>query len=343
MTPSATVFTLFDAQISWVQLVFGGAVAAALYILFFSLVLEKEPRIHIIQAFRNAFRIGRQQFGGLVRFLTVELCITLICLSPLLFLAEKNVRFLAGLTVPLWILIMFPVRANAAAAMQDALNGRRLFTGRLAEISGWPGKVLGGLKRTLYLLIWGAPLAGALIYAYRISQAGTGEENGLTALQSVQDFGGGDVMTGVRYLALILLSLVLILLVGFAFHSGARHAKALGNPEALRSHHGKIVAGWFCSLVILWPMIIALAVITGAFMPQLNDPNSLLMDDGLKLPPMRILAMITGAGGLMTLPLLPFRSLVTAAMVNQAGQKQASSEKAGSLPQADLQDGYTDE
>lgn len=315
MTLSTTVFTMFGEQISLFRLICWGIALLALYILFFSLVTEKDPRIRIWKAFKKAFRVGGQQLGGVIRFLAVETCVMLICLAPMLFLLEKSVWFLAGLTVPMWILLMNPVRMNAAAAMQDAMNGEKLFTTRLLETEGWWSKVWSGIRRMLCLIVWAAPLAAGIVYAFRLYK-GADDMDGFTLLQSIQDFGGGDVKTGILYIGLITGGLVMLLIIGMAFHSGARHAIVLEIPRKVRSHHGKIVIGWFLSMFVLWPVLLLSIIPEGVSQTLLMDPDGLVTNT-VKLPDMKALLITLGAGGLLTLPLIPFRSLVIAAMVHQ--------------------------
>ena len=74
----------------------------------------------ISQAFRTAYRTVSEQKTETLKFLTVELALTGICISPLLFLTEKGwPQYLAALCAPLWLLVKIPARLNAAAAMQD--------------------------------------------------------------------------------------------------------------------------------------------------------------------------------------------------------------------------------
>ena len=319
MTLSRTVFTISGVPVSLFRLICWGIALLALYILFISFVLEKDPRIRIFKAFRTAFRVGGHQFGGLIKFLVVEICVMLICLVPLFFLLEKSIRFLAALVIPMWILIMNPIRMNAAVAMQDALNGGQLFTARLLETEGWWRKVWNGLKRALFLAIWTVPLAAGMYYGYRLWK-GADDMDGFTLLQSIQDFGGGDVTTGIVYISMIVMGLVMFLWIGVAFHSGARHAHALGISRKLRSHHGKIVFGWLISWIILWPVLITMMIMGGAVQSVMMDVNGIVTET-VKIPNIRILLGIVGAGALLTLPLIPFRSLVTASMVNQLKEK----------------------
>lgn len=271
-------------------------------------------------AFGKAFRVYRDHPGAAMKFLITELCLLMICVSPLLFLADQSVWFLAALIVPMWILVMLPVRMNAATALQASLEDGSMFSWRLADPSRYWSKVWCGIKRALFLLLWMLPLLAGLLYAYRL-YVGTDNMDAFTLLQSIQKFGGGDVVTGVHYVLLIAAVLILILIAGVAFHSGARHAWALGNVRRINGCHGKLMLGWICSLATVLPIIIALAVAVVRYLPVLNDPNGLLAGS-VKLPRMKTTIVILGAGGLLTLPLVPLRSLIIAAMVHQLKDDQ---------------------
>ena len=54
----------------------------------------------ISSAFRNAFRICFRHPADTLKFLATELCLVLICLAPVLFLADAGLRYLAVLAVP---------------------------------------------------------------------------------------------------------------------------------------------------------------------------------------------------------------------------------------------------
>ena len=82
----------------------------------------------ISTAFRDAFRVYSAHIGDTVKFLLTELCVTLMCLTPALFLMEKSLQYLALIAVPLCILILVPMRVNAASALQDSLGDGRLFS-----------------------------------------------------------------------------------------------------------------------------------------------------------------------------------------------------------------------
>ena len=265
----------------------------------------------ISSAFRNAFRICFRHPADTLKFLATELCLVLICLAPVLFLADAGLRYLAVLAVPMWILIMFPARMNAAEAMQDSLRDGRLFSWRLADPSRWGDKVLCGLKRAGYLLLWASPLIAAAVYAWRHF---SGLVDGFTLLAMIKQFGGGDFMTGVLYLLLVLLAMVLILVIGFGFHSGARHARAQGGTRKMKGRHGKNLLGWICAQATLLPVLAAFVIAVMRYLPVIRDVSG-LMTGSVKIPPTRETLMILAAGALLTLPLLPVRSMITAAVM----------------------------
>ena len=313
MSLSSTAFTVLSVQITW-KILIVAAVLAAYYVVF-GLVLEKKPRIRIIPAFSRAFRLGWQNKGDLFRFLIVEGCLMLIGLVPLMLLPEPEFGGLVWLAYPIMLMWLAIARMNAAAVMQDALAGGRVFSHRLMTFSDWRSQVKCGIKRLLLVLIWIIPLFAGLGYAFRLY---IGEDNtdGFKVLQMVQDFGKGDVMTGVWQLFWILIGLIFIVLIGFGFHSGVRHALALGDRKMVNGHHGKIVLGWVCSLVVLAPMWAALAYVIIKLIPVLNNISG-VVGGTVEIPKARTLALVLAAGVVLTLPLFPVRSLIIAGMIRQ--------------------------
>ena len=258
----------------------------------------------ISSAFRNAFRTCFRHPADTLKFLATELCLILICLAPVLFAAEAKLRYLAVLAVPLWILVMFPARMNAAEAMQDSLRDGRLFSWRLADPSRWGDKVLCGLKRAGFRLV-----------------------DGFTLLAMIKQFGGGDFMTGILYILLILLAMILFLVIGFGFHSGARHARAQGSVKRMKGRHGKNLLGWICAQVTLLPVLAAIVIAVMRYVPVIRDVSG-LMAGSVKIPPTRETLIILAAGALLTLPLLPVRSMITAAVM-KIGESDETGQVAG--------------
>ncbi len=272
----------------------------------------------ISTAFRRAFQVCMSHKGATVKFLVTELCLTLASLTPALFLFDGKLRTAALLAVPFYVLLMLPARVNAAAAMQDSLGSGSLFSLRLADPSRYGAKLLFGLKRALLLAVWSAPLIACLVIA---RQHFSGETDAFTVLRLITDFGGGDLMTGVLYLLLILAGALLLTAAGTAFHSGDRHAYVLEQPGRLKGHRGGVMLCWLCSLVILLPLLCALAVTVCRYLPALSSLDSVLM--GMSdLPSTRTSLIILGVGAALTVPLLPLRSMVIAAYVNGLGEKE---------------------
>ncbi len=263
-------------------------------------------------AFRRAARVCTARPGDTLKFLLTEACLTLICLAPALFLCDADLKWLALLSAVLFLLILLPARMNAALAMKDALEGGPLFSRRLVDFSSYGQKLACALKRAFFLLLWAAPLiASAILIWTHIS----GEMDGFTLMRMIRsDFGGGDLFRGVLVILLAVVATVLLLAFGCAFHSGARHAWAQGNPGLVKGHHGKIVGTWLAALTGVLPLIISLIFILFRYAPVLGDLNGLFMGS-VNLPSTRVTLIILGVGALLSLPLLPFRSLILAARV----------------------------
>lgn len=272
----------------------------------------------ISTALREAFGVCFKHFGTTLRFLAVEGCMTLAALAPLLFLTNDGLKWLALLAVPFWLLLMLWARVNAAAGMQHALNGGSLFGYHLVDPARYGKKLLFGLKRCLFLLLWAAPLIVSLILA-RIYIAG--DMDGFTLLRKIKAFGGGDLMSGILYLALILIAVLLLFAFGCAFHSGDRHAFVRENPKLLKGHHGKIILCWLCALLSLLPLLIAIGVVILRYIPVLQNLTAVISKK-YAIPPIKPTLIILGVGAVLTLPLMPLRSMITAAYVNGLEKEQ---------------------
>ena len=266
-------------------------------------------------AFRDAYRVYAGHFGASIKFLVVEACMTLAAFTPLLFLTNNDLKPLALLAVPFYLLLMLWARVNAAAAMRDAFGGGSLFSYRLIEPGHYWKKILYGLKRCLMLLFWAIPMIAALAVAW-INYYGYGNVDVFTLMRNIKRFGGEDVVTGMIYLALIFLATVVLLAFGCAFHSGDRHAFVRGNRKLIRGHRGKIVLCWLCSLVALLPLIIAVIASVIYLLPALEDITAYIMTNEKNLPGMKTVVIILAVGAVLTVPLLPLRSLIPAAFVN---------------------------
>jgi len=267
----------------------------------------------ISQAFKKAVQVTSGQKAGTLKFLAAEGALALMCLAPLLFLVEKGpLKYLAALAVPMWLLVKVPARVNAAAAMQDSLGGGALFSLRLADPGSYWQKVRYGLSRLALLAVWGLPTAAALVFAW---DKYAGDTDGLTVMNMVYDFGGQDMKTGIIYLVLIFAALVALFALGMGFHSGDRHARAIGKKGLLKGKRPKVLLCRICSLVYLLPLIAAFVIAAMRYVPLLNDVSGVISGDVAK-PSTSVTLMIIGAGALLTLPLVPLRAMTNAAFVH---------------------------
>lgn len=268
----------------------------------------------ISQAFRKAFRTVSGQKAEALKLLVTETALTGICLAPLLFLTEKGpLRYLAALAGVLWLLVKVPARLNAAAAMQDSLGDGKLFSLRVADPGNYGKKIGYAFGRLGLLVLWSLPMIAALLYAWEM-YAGQ-SANGLTVLDMIYQFGGQDMKTGILYLLLILLGLILIAALGAGFHSGDRHAFVLDEKKLLKGKRANVLLCRICSLVFMLPVFIAAGIVISRYIPLLNDVSGVVAGDVAR-PSDRETLIILGIGAALTLPLLPLRSMVTAAYVN---------------------------
>ncbi len=267
----------------------------------------------ISAAIRDANRVYAGHLGASIKFLVVEACMTLAAFTPLLFLSNEGMKWFALLAVPFYLLLVLWARVNAAAAMRDAFNEGSLFSYRLVEPGNYGRKIGYGLKRCLMLVFWSAPMIAFLAVAWIHF---FGETDAFTLMRTIKSFGGEDVVTGVIYLALIFLATLLLLAFGCAFHCGDRHAFVRDNPKLIRGHHGKIILCWLCSLITLLPLIIAVICVVIYFLPVIRDITEYIMTKDKSLPSMKLPAILLAAGTVLTIPLLPLRSLIPAAFVN---------------------------
>ena len=273
----------------------------------------------ISKAVSGAWRAYTASFGATGKFLLTEACLLLICLAPMLFLSNAALTPFAFAAAVLWILIRIPARMNAAAAMRNSLQGGSLYGPDLISAGNYREKLIFGLKRAGFLLLWSIPLiALAIVVKIHFS----GEVDSFTVLRMIKnDLGNGDQMRGICVLMLITLGSLLMLVIGCAFHSGARHAYAQGDPSLVRGHHGKVMLAWLASLMSILPMVIAIAVVVFRYLPVVSNLAGLLTGK-INLPSTKGTLLILAVGAVLTVPLLPLRSLIPAAYVDGLRRKE---------------------
>ncbi len=268
--------------------------------------------------FRKAWKAYTASFGETLKFFLVEACLTLICLAPLLSLTGKAPSWIATASGILWIFVMLPARMNAAIGMRAALKGGALGSRQLVSARHYGRKLACGLKRALFLLLWGAPLLAAAVTIYLHF---SGDTDSFTVMRILKnDLGGGDYKRGILVVLLALAAALLLLVFGCAFHSGARHGFARGDARMVRGHHGKILLTWFLALVCVLPAAVAVVWAVCRYLPVVQDLNGLLMRQ-VKIPSFQETLIGLLIGVLLTLPFLPLRSLIQSATVEEIEKK----------------------
>ena len=273
---------------------------------------------------RRALAAYRGHFRALMMTLLLELVLRLIALTPLLFLAAPQTRPLALICIPLYLLIVLPARQNVALALQDLLSGGSPFSLRLVSLEGYGHKLLRGLISVGKLLLWGAPLIVGVALA-RWAWSGGGSFDGFTLLRTIRSFGGDDLFRGMAYLAAIYLATLIPLLIGCAFHSGDRHAVALGNPRLPKGRRGALIRYWFAGLIVFVPFLAVAAFpcasLIRALMGAINEFFNTFEFTFPAVGPQ--LAMLGTAVVILLLPAIPLRALMPATCLRDAADRAA--------------------
>ena len=283
----------------------------------------------VSQAASKARSIYKEKKGEVFDFLLLEIIVRLIVLTPFLFLLTDNLKLLSLLSIPLFLLIVPFVREKAAVCMQSALRGGNLFSRDLLAPHGYWKAVGHGLVQALLLILWAAPFLGVTAWLYRIifGETVVGQTDVFSVILAVTELGGGDMVRGAAYAFLLYLCTLLPFCVGLAFHSGTRHARACGDKGLVKGHRGGIIQAWLRSLLTLVPFVAVSAWAGADYLKKLLEAVNQLTGNGLSIPrPDSGLYIILGAFVLLLLPLLPLKSLISAAYVGGLQEERTSGE-----------------
>lgn len=274
-------------------------------------------------AVRESLRVYKRNFPQLLLALLVELVIRSICLTPLMFLVNRTLAPLAWLAVPMYLLIALPARQNYALALQDMLEGGSVFSLRLVETRDYFRKLLRGLKGTLCILLWSAlTIAGLTTLA--MFYTGAGNIDGFTMLRMFSSVGkmvGGDTVDGAMLVIGAVAATGVLILLGCALHSGARHAHALGSRKLLRGQRMKLILLWFLGLLLLLPFLAALAFVMGDWAASLIGQLKSLKLKNIA-PNARQLYTLAASAIVLLLPLLPLKNLLPAVFLRQVKESR---------------------
>lgn len=261
----------------------------------------------------RAGQVASSRFFEGVLCVLFQLTLRLMVAAPLLALVTAEVPYLALLSIPLYILIVPVARQNMAAAMQEALSGGPLFSHRLVSAENYGARLAQGLKRGLLLALWALPFLAStvlMIWAY------SGQMDAFTLMRVVMSIGGGSFMNGVKVVLLIYAATLLPILFGCAFHSGTRHADALGNKKLVKGHRMGIMLTWLGGCLALVPFLAVLVYESADYLAALVNALSNFSSGNLVLPALDAKVYVIGAGFIVLfLPGLAFKQLLTAAYV----------------------------
>ena len=249
----------------------------------------------------------KKNFPQLCLALLVELVLRAIALSPLVFLADKALAPLAYLAIPLYILIPLPARQNYALALQDMMNGGSVFSLQLISTKDYGKKLLRGVKGLVCILLWSLlTIAGvSLLYA-----AVMGLVDFITLMRIFSAI-GGTVMDGVMIVAAAVAASCLLIVLGCAVHSGARHAVALGDKKLLKGNRLRLIVLWFLGCVLVVPFAAVVVAALGDYALTLIASLK-----NLQLPAFTLnvkqAAMLIGGAVVLLVPVLPLKNLLPA-------------------------------
>ena len=275
----------------------------------------------IRKAMRRAWALYKEKFGLLLGAELLQTVLTLIVLAPLIFLFVQELRPLSLLTVPLFLLILLPMRQNEARLLADLDAGRE--TGLWQIVSGYRygTKLARGVKTTLLMLLWGCAFlaaTGLVLYYYK-AQGVEGSTDFLTVLRTITALGGGKIDRGAVRAILIYLATLIPVLLGLAFHSGTRHAYTNnGGRKTLKGHRLAVIGMWFVSLVTMLPFAAVAAFTSMNYVGRLREALAQFNLSGKMSIPMpdQGALVIAAAFVVLVLPLLPLKKLMTACRVH---------------------------
>ncbi len=272
----------------------------------------KVKKASLPAAFGDTLRLYKAHAGTLLLMVLLQLLFRAFCLTPLLFLAVPAARWLALLCLPLYVLIVLPARQNAAEAFQALLENREDVLLHCISTENYGRKLMRGLKGMGLMILWLLPpvlAIGALV-------AGFKGMDGVSFFILLGTLANGDYVLGTIRALLIVLALCLVPLIGCAFHSGTRHAFALGEKKLLRGQRGRVFLLWLLGLVTVLPLAIAAVLLLRGYAGSVINAFKTFDFESLAMPWEPLAQLALWAIPLM-LPLLPVKSLLPAVYLRQ--------------------------
>ena len=274
-----------------------------------------------------AWRTYTAHFGALLQGFLLQAVVCLIALAPLLFLSVPQAAPLAWLCPVLFVLLVLPMRQNAAQALASLLDGAEYPLGQVVSFQDYGRKLLCSLRQGLWLVVWGLP---CLAVTVGMSMAYNGLVDAFTLMRFFMDLGGGKFTQGLLVGFGIYALTVLLLLVGMAFLSWRRHGDARQLPgSAVRGHRLRLLVANLAGALTYVPFLVAVALIGRGYVSQLLAAISGLATGSVTLPPLTDNLYLVGIAFLVLLyPLLPLKALIPAAFAQALPSKKATQTEA---------------
>ncbi len=275
----------------------------------------------IRQVLHCAWRTYIAHFGALLRGLLLQALVCLIALTPLLFLSVPQAAPLAWLCPVLFVLLVLPMRQNAALALDCLLNTGVYPLLAVVSFRDYGRKLARSLRQGLWLLVWGLPCLGLTVgmaLAYNLVDV-------FTLMRFFMSLGGGKFTQGLLVGFAIYALTVVVLLVGMAFLSWRRHGDARRLPErAVRGYRLRLLGANLVGALTFVPFLAAVALIGRGYLSQLVAAINGLATGSVTLPPLTDNLYLVGIAFLALLcPLLPLKALIPAAFAQALPWKKA--------------------
>lgn len=261
----------------------------------------------IPKAFRAAWRTWRAKPGCWLLLTLVSLCVLGMTFAPLLLLCALPARPLAWVCVPLFAVLVLPLRQYTADLLVRALRGEEASLWTLPLGMTYTTALRRGLKGVLCLLPWSLPTI--VVSAWLVAQY-KGAQDVFSLMRMISVLGGGTAVDGLWVGAGIYLGTFVLVLVGCAFHGGNRFAVAQG--RRMRGRRLGSMGCWLCSQITLLPFLAGVAILVGSSIPQISAAlaarSLALLPDGASM-----LRWVALDAVVLLCPTLPLRALIQAA------------------------------
>lgn len=279
------------------------------------------------QILLGAWRTYTAHFGALLQGFLLQAVVCLIALAPLLFLSVPQAAPLAWLCPVLFVLLVLPMRQNAAQALASLLDGTGYPLLQVVSFQDYGRQAAVQPAAGLCLVVWGLP---CLAVTVGMSMAYNGLVDAFTLMRFFMDLGGGKFTQGLLVGFGIYALTVMVLLGG---HGVSVLAAAWGRAQAPRQRRAgtpPAPAGSQPGGALTYvPFLVAVALIGRGYVSQLVAAVSGLATGSVTLPPLTDNLYLVGIAFLVLLcPLLPLKALIPAAFAQALPSKKATQTEA---------------